>query len=248
MFLFLGLLDTNMIVLMAALILSGMFSMPAGALIAYYWFHRIDVLRCHWLGFSYTTTRHGCRTLRYDQIDEYTFAILSDWLQMIPGRKQLINPRFLMLFEAHSDDQERIEYQGFCRMDDPELTLFEELVLQAMVKRMKAQLARGNNVPWTHQLLFTPEGLEIGCPTIDNPRIKSLFIPNADLQAAVIQDRVFYLYVRGHSQPIYHCSSYYRNFPAGWVLLSSLLTSTEEANTPEATSKTDSTMPPSTME
>jgi hypothetical protein len=176
---------------------------------------RLGVFRCHTRGVA-RVNRAGVTALGYDEIGSFTYSATR-----VYDDGSYAGTHLMLFFEPLDGlDRMPVGYQATVHSTDAELDRLREFITRVLAGHMLRRLQAGQPVRWTPNLVFRPEGLEVGGagPFRGSDRAGNL-VPYGQLAGHDITDGVFRLAAHGWTTWVAQEDYSQPNFLPGYELL-----------------------------
>src|SRR5205823_4900358 len=201
----------------AALVGLALWGASAGGVV-YIWSRRVNVFRCHAHGVARTTPK-GVTKLQYRDVGTFTYASTRHYVNGAYTGTQ-VRLSFEPLEEGRG---EPIVYAATIKNADDELDNLREFISRVVAGHMLRRLQAGQVVRWTKNMVFRPEGLEVGKSGWFRGKGESSVIPYGQLTRYDVSDGVFRLAVGGQKNWSVQEPVSQPNFFPGFTLLMMIL-------------------------
>jgi hypothetical protein len=188
-------------------------------------------LKCHERGVQQTSA-FGSRSLRYDQVERFTFSAI----------RQYVNGGYtgttlnLAFDPLPSSGAKRIVYNTSVKGEDGDLDALRDHIARVIAARMSRDFAAGQTVEWTDSITFLPTGIQYVPSGMFGKKAPAL-IPFEEYGGFNMDQGVFYLFHKGKAKSVHSEKTSVVNFFPGFYLLLAILHSENGAEEQPAAEK-----------
>jgi protein-S-isoprenylcysteine O-methyltransferase Ste14 len=196
--------SVGMFVLAGGLILFGIGLPLAG------WYQRTNLLRCHERGL-HRNVNGKVTELRYEDIRSFTYTAVRHYYNgAYTGT--------IVSLTFTSYDGASTKYTATFKNADDELDNLRDHVSRVMAGTMLKKLEAGQDVPWTDEMTFEPDGVDIRGRKGVFGKTKDQFLEWGDIDTYGMNQGQFAIYAYGEKKPVYQTTVSQANFFPGFYL------------------------------
>jgi hypothetical protein len=196
--------STGMFILAGGLILFGIALPLAG------WYQRMNLLKCHERGL-HRNINGKITEMRYEEIRSFTYTATRHYYN-----GAYTGTIVTMQFDDH--DGGTTKYTANFKNADDELDNLRDHVSRVMAGTMLKKLEAGQDVPWTGEMTFEPDGLDIQGGKGLFSKVKEQFLEWADIDNFGMDQGQFAIFAYGEKKPVYQTTVSQPNFFPGFYL------------------------------
>ena len=204
--------------------IAGIIAIVAGPLLAFASYScAVSNFRCHEWG-VYQKALSGEKRLMYADVASFSYGATRHY-----HNGAYTGTNISLKFEPPPGTKGGgINYAAQVKNEDADLEQLRDFVGRVMSARMGGELAQGQAVPWTKNMIFRPEGIEY-TPAGFFGKKQTQFLRHENYGGWNMDQGVFYLFERGQPKAVMSENVAEANFYPGYYLLLALYPS-EEAN------------------
>jgi hypothetical protein len=174
------------------------------------WYQRINLLRCHERGL-HRNINGKITEMRYEEIRSFTYTAMRNYYN-----GAYTGTIVSLLFTSY--DGASTKYTATFKNADEELDNLRDHVSRVMAGTMLKKLEAGQDVPWTDEMSFEPDGLDIRGRKGVFGKTKDQFLEWTDIDTYGMDLGQFAIYAYGEKKPVYQTTVSQANFFPGFYL------------------------------
>ncbi len=175
------------------------------------WLQRTNLLRCHERGL-HRNINGKITDLRYEDIRSFTYTAV----------RHFYNGAYtgtIVTMECISFEGVTTKYTAKFKNADDELDNLRDHVSRVIASTMFKKLEAGQDVPWTNEMTFEPEGIDIRGRAGLFGKTKDQFLEWAEIDNFGMDQGQFALFAYGEKKPVYQTTVATPNFFPGFYCL-----------------------------